>query len=627
VRRNLLAMAITEEIGRQMRPRYLRIVATLLVHDRRPEVGDGVACICCGSHDAMITERRLIADIIIDTRTGRRIYETQVTAEQWAGFSSMAERYEIPLRCPIGALEMILDETGRHLFASGGHRAGKTTLGLVWLALQILKFGGAGRRFWLVASTEEKAFRLLEKLFRPTPSLSGGVVAPILPAVLISTSPQTHRSSNKLTTLLDGSIIDLRAFHGDPGAERAKSDPIVAAVVDEAAHLPSEAWMSALRGRCLDLRGRLWLASTAIPSSHIKPIVDKVMEWDRLPADDPVKISGEHEGAAYHLHLFPLSQNPWINLESLMAEMRTVDMTKPENRRDYGGEWCASEGLCWTNFVSDPLDPRCHVVSHEARTVAAMSPEVLAHHRATGHVDITPKVAKGLFGKANPHHRMARASKFAFIIGQDVNLNPMSSAIMQITAPSDRQDDRDAWHYWILDTVSTATSNSLAHAERLVSTELAMVLDPHGNGSPLRGCGVILDATSISRDPTAKAHGQTGSIVETFWRAGLDARAPLYAVNATGKAGHKNGSIYDRFSLVRRIVDEGRLHVFTRAGDLLNAFATQLATPDGVVPLDARRGRWDQIMGPMDAATYAILAAANVKAPTVVRDWASLPTH
>ena len=32
-------------------------------------------------------------------------------------------------------------------------------------------------------------------------------------------------------------------------------------------------------------------------------------------------------------------------------------------------------------------------------------------------------------------------------------------------------------------------------------------------------------------------------------------------------------------------------------------------------------------MGPMDAATYAILAAANVKAPTVVRDWASLPTH
>lgn len=630
MRRNRLAMAIAEEVAALERPRFLRIVANLLIHDRREEAPDtGERCICCGSGDAVIVERRLIADLVIDTMTGERI-TAKTHPVTWEQYCEIAERHDVPFRCAASAVEMLLDETGRHLFASGGHRAMKTTTGLVWIGIQILRHGGAFRRFWLVASTGEKAFRLLEKLFRPTPSPSGGVVDPILPAVLVARAPDSHRASDQLTRLVDGSLIDLRGFKGDPGAERAKSDNIVAGLVDEAAHLPSGAWMSALEGRCLDLRGRLWLASTATPSSHLNPLVEKILEWQRMPADSPERTSGEHEGAAWVFRPFPLLNNPWLNLESLQVKLRTVDMTKPENRRDYGGEWCASEGLCWTNFIAEPENPpigvtRCHLISHEARKVGDLSPRILTHHRADKHVDITPRVARGLFSKANPHHKMARASKYTFIIGQDVNLNPMSSALLQVTAPEGDLDNRDRWHYWILDTVSTETSNALAHAERLVSPTLSMALDHGGSGSPLKGCGVIMDATSISRDPTAKAHGQSGSIVETFWRSGLDVRAPLYVRTTPDKPGHRNGPITDRFRLIRRIVDEGRLHVFSRCGDLLNAFATQLATPDGVVPLDARRGKWDRIMGPMDAATYAILAAANVKAPTILRDWASLP--
>lgn len=623
MRRNRLAMEIAAEIAKQRQSRFLRIVATLLVHDR-PEELTGEACPCCGSVDAEISERRDLADIVIDTLTGQRHTRSSTTAAKWTKYVDMAERHEIPIRCPRSALEMLLDDTGRHLFASGGHRAGKTTLGLVWMALQILMFGGLMRRFWLVASTEKKAFELLEKLFRPTPG-KYGVIPPILPAVLIASSPRTHRASNKLTTLIDGSIIDLRAFHGDPGAERLKGDPIVAALVDEAAHLPSEASISALRGRCIDLAGRLWFASTAIPSSHVKPLVDKIMEWQRLPADHADKISGAHEGAAYRLHKFRLIDNPWIPLEGLLKEMRTVDMTKAENQRDYEGEWASSEGLCWPNFIDDPQSPARHVIAHEARTVGALLPRVLAEHRAGGHVDITERIARGLFGKQNPHYKPARASNFRFIIGQDVNLNPMSSAILQVTAPADQLDNRDAWHYWILDTVSTTTSNSLAHSERLVSTELARVLDPLGSGSPLKGCGVIMDKTSIANDSTASKYGQSGNGAETFWRNGLDARAPLYRVAKDGKTYGTNGEVAARFSLVHRLINEGRFHVFSRAGHLLNAFAIQLATPDGIVPLDARRGRWDVVMGPMDAATYAVLAAANVKAPTIIRDWASLP--
>ena len=618
MRRSRLASAIEDLSAQLERPRYLRIVATFLVH-ARPEDLTGERCPCCSSRDAVIVERRPAADVVIDTHTGDRFTEADVSAAVWLEALQLAAHHEVPLRCSTKTLPLLLDETGRGIFAAGGHRSSKTTTGLTWLALQIIRRGGRERRFWLIGSTDEKAFRLLEKMFRATPSPSGGEVAPILPAILVHRAPATHRSSNLQTRLVDGSIIDLRSFANDPGAARAKSDPIVAAVVDEAAHLPSDAWMSALRGRCVDLGGRLWLASTATPSSILNALVVKLGEWEHLPPDDKRRTTGEHEGAAWLFASLPMLDNPWLNLANVEADMRTIDMTRPENRRDYLGEWASSEGRCWTNF-----DPERHMVAHEARRVADLSPRVLAEHRAAGHVDITDRVARGMFGRSNPHVRMARASNFRFIIGQDVNCNPMSSALLQVTAPADTRDDRDTWHYWIVDTVSTSTSNSLAHAERLVSTELARVLDPDGKGSPLAGCGVIVDATAIGRDPTAHKHGQSGSVVETFWRVGLDARAPAYRKTTNGKPGHHNPEVLGRYTLVHRLVNEGRLHVFSRAGELLRAFDTQLATPDGIIPLDARRGHWDQIAGPMDAASYAVYAAANMKAPGVV-DWSALP--
>lgn len=620
MRRNRLAQEIEEIEETLTRPRFLHIFAELLVHDRRPEI-DGTRCPCCRSFHAEIIERRVAADLVIDCVTGDRIHEADVTPAEWAEFLTLAERHDIPLRCTTKTLPLLLDDTGRHYLASGGHRAMKTSTGLVFFALQILKFGGLERRCWLVGSTDAKAFRLLAKIFRVTPSPSGGVVPAILPAALIARGPDSHRASDLETVLVDGTIIDLRSFKNDPGAERLKSDPIFAGLVDEAAHI-YEASLSALMGRCVDLKGRLWLASTATPSSALMPLVEKLQAWRRMAADDPIRLSGEHEGAAWIFAALPMVDNPWIELANIQHQLRTVDMAKPENRRDYLGEFVASEGLCWPNFTTE-----MHVVAHEARHVSKLSPRVLAEHRAAGHVNITPRVARGLFGRTNPHVRMAKASNFEFIIGQDVNMSPMSSCLLQITAPEDALDDRDAWHYWVIDTVSTPTSNSLAHAERLVSTPLARVIDPTGSGSPLRGCGVIVDATAIGKDPTARAHGQSGSVVETFWRAGLDCRAPMYVprASAPGKPGHRNPDLVDCFRLIHRLIDDGRFHVFARAGDLTNSFAVQLVTPDGVVPMDARRGKWDAIMGPIDAMRYAVWASANVQGPAVARDWSSLP--
>ena len=74
-----------------------------------------------------------------------------------------------------------------------------------------------------------------------------------------------------------------------------------------------------------------------------------------------------------------------------------------------------------------------------------------------------------------------------------------------------------------------------------------------------------------------------------------------------------------------RLLAEGRLHVASRCGPLLEAFATQLSEPNGQCPLDGRRGKWDERMGPVDALRYLTYAIQNVRAPAEVKSWGELP--
>jgi len=58
---------------------------------------------------------------------------------------------------------------------------------------------------------------------------------------------------------------------------------------------------------------------------------------------------------------------------------------------------------------------------------------------------------------------------------------------------------------------------------------------------------------------------------------------------------------------------------------LLEAFATQLSEPNGHCPLDARRGKWDERMGPVDALRYVVYAAVNARPPAAPVAWSDLP--
>lgn len=616
MRRNRIGAEVAELATEILRPPYAHVVARLLVHDAREEP-DGTRCPCCNSPDAEIVETRVMLDMVVDLEDGARIYEADVSPAAWAEKVELADAFDVSLRCSVHTRDLFLDED-HHVALSGAQRAAKTTTALYLFALDVLRRGGLNKRAWLVGPTDHKTHILLQKLLRPQPVGVSGLAPAIIPPGLVARTPETHRTSDLTTTLIDGTIIDLRSFSGDPGAARLKSDPCVSIVCDEAAHLPSADSLAALVGRTVDAGGRLILASTPRPSAVMTAIVvEPALEFARMDAADPRKLSGDHPGAPWIFRSLPLADNVFLNRAKILKAMRGVDMSRPENRRDWLGEWVADSGRCWTNFT-----PERHVVVHEARTVGALSPRVLAEHGAGGHVDVTPTIARGLFSKANPHVRMARASNFRFVLGQDVNVSPMTTAILQVTAPADQLADRDAWHYWVVDTVATPTTNSLAHAERLVSAELARVLDPEGKGSPVAGCGVIMDATAIGRDPTAHKYGsgQSGSGAETFWRFGLDARAPAYRpTKSTGKqAGGYNPEIRARWTLIHRLVNEGRLHVFSRAGDLLRSFDQQLVSADGIVPIDARSGRFDSAMSAPDAMSYAIYAMANWKAAAPV---------
>ncbi len=610
MRRNRIGAEVADLAAEIMRPPYAHVAAELLVHDARAEV-DGTRCECCQSPDAEIVERRVMLDVVIDLESGARVYQADVSPEAWATKLALAEEFEVSLRCSVHTRDLFLDESGRHVALSGAQRAAKTTTALYLFALDVLRGGGENKRAWLVAPTDHKAHILLQKLLRPTPVGATGKAPPIIPPGLVVRTPDTHRTSDLTTTLIDGTIIDLRSFAADPGAARLKSDPCVSIVCDEAAHLPSPDSLAALVGRTVDAGGRLILASTPRPSAVMTTIVvEPALEFARMSPEDPRKAAGDHPGAPWIFRSLPLTDNVFLDRAKVERAMRGVDMTRPENRRDWLGEWIADSGRAFPNFTAER-----HVVIHEARTVGALSPHMLADHGAVGHVDITPTVARGLFSKSNRHVKVARATNFRFILGQDININPLTTAIVQITAPADQRDDRDTWHYWIVDTVATATSNSLAHAERLVSAQLSRTLDPDGRGSPLAGCGVIMDASAIGRDPTAGA-GQSGSAAEVFWRVGLDCRAPCYSPTfkpGAKQAGGYNPEVRARWTLIHRLINERRLHVFNRCGDLLKSFEQLLVEPNGTVPQDARSGRIDRMMSAPDAMSYAIYAAANWK--------------
>jgi len=592
--------------------RFVHIRPRILIHEAAPE--GSPPCRCCGSTFARTVEERALPEIAIDCATGRRHVQTHdlerwpaearktlhpLGPEAWATVCEDADSHDVPFRLSRTQADAVLSEDDRHILASGGNRSAKTTAGLIFLALQWLLRGGDRRRFWLTASTLPKAYRLLEKLFRGT-----DVSPPILPRALVRHMPETHRASSLLTELVDGSFIDLKYFDGDPGAERLKSDSIVCALVDEAAHLPTPDSLTALKGRCLDGAGRLFLATTPRPDHFLLKVVEDSQAFDRLPEDDERRRTGAHDGARWRTCAFAIPSNPWLDPESVRKDMAAADRDDPSFQRDFLGMWVSNSGALWRDFSLEK-----HVHLDEARTVRDMRGTLLPRCGKSTE-DITPKVVHRLFQKRrNPHFRMVQATNTQYVLASDFNCHPMSSVVLQVVADPAALDDRDRWHVFVHDCIQSAHSNSLAHATRLVDTAWARQWSPTAKESPFVGAGMICDPQAIHRDPTSHKHGRDPhGLAETLGRLGIDARAPQYKVSDSGEIKPVHLARYDSHTLIHKLLREGRLHFAQRAIALHESFLQQQDSGDGICPKTVSHTKSDKLASPMDALRYGVWA-------------------
>lgn len=592
------------------RPRFLLIRAVLRVHG---PAQPGQVCRCCpcpqyprGSPFATTVDARLLEEMVIDRTTGARHHRADISPARWTEFEEIAEPHEVTIRCSEAQVGMLLDDTGRHILAAGSNRSGKTTLGLYWLALQWLRRGGRERRFWLVASTLPKAFRLIEKLFDGT-----GESPAILPHALIARRPPSARSGDLTTRMIDGSLLDLRYFEGDPGAERLKSDAIVAAIVDEAAHLPaspdgeSSDSLTALKGRCLDADGRLFFASTPRPKAFIKKaIVDQVTAFERLPVDDPDRVAGKHPGARWRVESLTIPANPWLNPELIRRELAALKADDPATLRDFYGQWVSNSGPLWTDF-----DTETQIVRHEARYFSELGEVYRTALGVADHIDVTARAVKFIAGRQSPHVTGLRATNFHYLLGQDVNCHPLSTCVLSFTAAPGRADDRDTWHCWVWDVIQTH-GHSLAHAENLASMRFARILRPTNNVSPFAGACIVTDSTAIAHDPTHSRYGKdpTG-LPKVFAQYGFDVRAPSYTDSAPPRP--RAPSRYDSHLLMHRFIKEKRFHVHQRCMPLITSLLEQEAGDDGVAPDKTSHDRADVLASPIDGLRYALWAAVH----------------
>ena len=592
-------------------PSFLLLRAVLRVHE--PQANRGKFCRCCpspkdprGSPHATEVEFRVLEELIVDLATGERHRKADLTADAWKRFEDRAEPHEVTMRCSRSQVGMLLDDTGRHILAAGSNRSGKTTLGLYWLALQWIRRGGRECRFWLVASTLPKAFRLLQKLFDGT-----GESPPILPLALVARRPPTARSGDLITRMVDGSWIDLRYFEGDPSAERLKSDAIVAAIVDEAAHLgegeDSEHGanaLAALKGRCLDARGRLFFASTPRPKAYIKTaVVDEAAAFARLADDDPKRIAGEHPGALWRVESLAIPANPWLDAEEVRRQLAAANPDDPATRRDFFGEWVSNSGPLWRDFSEER-----QILRHEARHFDELGPTVRAALGVEHHIDVTAAAVRFIAGRGSPHVRGLQATNMKYLLGQDINCHPLSTCVMTFSAPPETATDRDTWVLWVWDVIVSNEGGSLHHAEKLASLRFARIRRPTDDTSPFNGACIVTDASAMTRDPTAHRYGTLPhGLPESFGKLGFDIRAPSYSY--TGRVCPLNPSRYDSHMLLQRFIKEKRFYVHQRCGTLIQSLCEQQDSGDGVAPEKTSHDRADRLASPIDALRYPLWAA------------------
>jgi len=587
----------------------LYVETTILVHDLTKAAADALAsvqageelaeapdsspCPCCGSKTARIVESRKDLALFIDRDTGRRVLASKLSAVDRAKVIAAAEHVPITLRVSRAQLPLLLAPKGKHILASGSHRSGKTQVGAYWLARQWLLRGGRRAQFWIVGPTQFDAFRVLQKMVYGDDS-----APPILPASLFTYLPATERMALQCR-MVDGSLLDLKHLQERRGGN-LKREAVQAILVDEAGEMSTVDQLTTLEGRLLTTKGSLFLATTPTVGSFLKEqIVDKCREYAELSGEARTK-ARHHRGTRWmHVSLQVRGDQPWVDPVFVHNEiMSKGGESDPSVQRDYFGCFVSNAGPLWREFSLED-----HVIRNEYRE--------LAEWHEWRDCDITPTVARRLFGTTNPLYRGLKATNHAFIGGADVNVHPMTTCILQVAADKAEPTNKDKWTIFVWDCVQTQHGNSYKHAEALNSFSFARVMRPDAKGPPCKGIGIIVDATALGRDPTAHTFGgDPKGLVDVFGKLGFDLRPPCWSHNRKPAPAPKS----DSYLLVHRLLREGRLLIHERCHrasggtntSLIAALLGQEDSGDGVTPIKVSSNASDRLSSSVDALRYAL---------------------
>ena len=205
----------------------------------------------------------------------------------------------------------------------------------------------------------------------------------------------------------------------------------------------------------------------------------------------------------------------------------------------------------------------------------------------------TAQACRAHWKGGNPYNRGMRTTDPPFVLGQDFNVNPMSTVVAKVFG--DPQKPR-TWGVYVLDVVQTSHSDTWKHGQWMRSEKCREGRVSYAN------VPIACDSTGCNYDPTrvkgSSVH--TSSAAKTLVNLGFDARACALS----DKGYPQNPRLLDSISMMHALMREDRILVHgTRAFDLLRALQEQQVTPKGL-PVKVSHTASDKLSGPIDALRY-----------------------
>lgn len=542
-------------------PVLLWVRTRILVHGRAAKGAQ--PCPCCGSKKARIVEEREDLELLVDRVTGERRLRSQV--QNKAGFDALtavAKEVVIPLRCYKPQLRTMLDVKSKVLAAFGGARSGKTTVASYWLVRQWMLKGGRGAKFWWVSPQRSQTMIGVEKLatgeFSDRPQPPAFPLGPDGRPLLVVSWPETERAGSQRLVMIDGSVIALQ-HASRPTGGNLKGSNVQAIVADEACEIKHRPNWTVMLGRLTDSGGSLFAASTPHGGHWLK---EDVVDAQKTSKD-------------IHVEHLSVRENPWMAKADVV---RMIAACRDENevRREVDGLWVSDTGNLWIHF-----DVSRHTVDDPS------------FNMLRDRQDLTAQACRAHWKGGNPYNRGMRTTDPPFVLGQDFNVNPMSTVVAKVFG--DPRKPR-TWGVYVLDVVQTSHSDTWKHGQWMRSEKCREGRVSYAN------VPIACDSTGCNYDPTrvkgSSVH--TSSAAKTLVNLGFDARACALS----DKGYPQNPRLLDSISLMHALMREDRILVHgTRASDLLRALQEQQVTPKGL-PVKVSHTASDKLSGPIDALRY-----------------------